>query len=427
MSLFTNYRGNVRFWLKGYLFLGVAALTLVVLLYSNHLIGKMREHSESTSRLFSRYIANVLFEVSDDGGLADLRDVIRESNLPIIITVDDGKPILWHRVPLPDASDEMESMATSDEDFNMLITMDVNNPPTERLRRLVELYREYDRINDPIPIRVLGTNEPQGYVHFGLSPLQRELRLMPFVQLGIFLIFMAVAIQGVRYLKISEQRSIWVGMAKETAHQLGTPLSALLGWVQLIKDRAHEQGYTDIESSIAEMEVDLGRLEKVTDRFSKIGSRPEFLPVPLDDTVARTVAYFERRLPTRGEVTTIETRFGDTPPVNGNAELLEWVIENLIKNALDAIGEGGGRIQVETSVASGGREVEMRVRDSGRGVPASLRERIFHPGFTTKKRGWGLGLALTRRIVVDYHRGSIRLGESRAGQGTTFVVRLPVA
>jgi len=318
-------------------------------------------------------------------------------------------------------------MTASDEDFQTLINMDVDNPPTERLRRLIELYREYDDINDPIPIRVLGTMQPQGYVHFGESPLQRELRLMPFVQLGIFLIFMAVAIQGVRYLKISEQRSIWVGMAKETAHQLGTPLSALLGWVQLIKDRAQEKGYTDIEGSIAEMEVDLGRLEKVTDRFSKIGSRPELVPVSLDDTAAKTVAYFERRLPTRGGGATIETRLGGTPPVKGNAELLEWVFENLIKNALDAIGDGGGRIDIETSLAASGREVEMKVKDSGRGVPASLRERIFHPGFTTKQRGWGLGLALTRRIVVDYHNGSIRLSESRPGHGTTFVVRLPVA
>jgi signal transduction histidine kinase len=318
-------------------------------------------------------------------------------------------------------------MANRDEDLELLMNMDVDNPPTERLRRLVELYREYDTINEPIPIRVLGTTHPQGYVHYGLSPLQRELRLMPLVQLGIFLVFMAVAIQGVRYLKISEQRSIWVGMAKETAHQLGTPLSALLGWVQLIKDRAREKGYTDIEGSIAEMELDLGRLSKVTDRFSKIGSQPELVPVSLDDTVSRSVAYFERRLPSRGQGVTMDARLGGTPAVRGNAELLEWVIENLVKNALDAIGEGGGRIDIETSVVPGGREVEMRVRDSGRGVPTSLRERIFHPGFTTKKRGWGLGLALTRRIVSDYHRGSIRLGESRAGHGTTFVVRLPVA
>ncbi len=406
--------GNIRFWLKGYLFLGVAGLFLAMLIYSNHLIARMRENSETTSRLFSRYIANVLFEVADDGSLADLRTIVNETDLPIIITVFDGRPVLWNRVPVGERTEE---------DWEMLMNMDLNDPPTEKLRRLVELYREFDRENAPIPIRVVGTNEPSGWVHYGPSPLQRELRYMPFVLLGIFLVFMAVAIQGLRYLKLSEQRSIWVGLAKETAHQLGTPLSAMLGWVQVIRDRAMERGYDDIRAQVDEMEVDLARLNKVTERFSKIGATPERADVALEAVLARTVAYFEKRLPSLKADSTISLSCEPQLRVRGNEELLEWVFENLIKNAVDALGEGGGSIDIRAR--RDGNHVEVSVHDTGRGIPGALRDQVFRPGFSTKRRGWGIGLALARRIVHEYHGGTIRLSDSRPGRGTTFVVRFP--
>jgi hypothetical protein len=278
--------GNIRFWLKGYLFLGVAVLFLAILIYSNHLIARMRENSEATSRLFARYLENVIFEVADDGSLANLRAVLQESDLPIVVTVFDGIPIMWTGIPYE----------RTEADLDLLATMDVDNPPTPKLRRIVEMYREFDKKNAPIPIQVVGAGDvPTGWVHFGPSPLQRELRYMPFVLLGIFLVFMAVAIQGLRYLKLSEQRSIWVGLAKETAHQLGTPLSAMLGWVQVIRDRATERGYDDVRGYVDEMEVDLARLTKVTERFSKIGAAPERAEITIESVLARTVAYFEKR------------------------------------------------------------------------------------------------------------------------------------
>jgi signal transduction histidine kinase len=418
MRSLSYFKGNIRFWLKGYVLLGVAVMVFAMLVYSNHLISRMRENSQTTSRLFSRYFGNVLFEIADDGRLADLRAVIRESNLPVIITADKGRPVLWHNVPVAERTDE---------DFEQSLGMDINNPPTEKLRRLIELTHEFDSKNAPIPIRVAGAREVVGEVHFGPSPLERELRLMPFVQLGIFLVFMGVAIQGLRFLKLSEQRSIWVGLAKETAHQLGTPLSALLGWVQLIKDTAEEKGYDDIRPSIAEMEVDLSRLRKISDRFSKIGSEPDLEGVQLQRILERTVAYFEKRIPRLKANSTISLDAGACPPVRGNEELLEWVFENLIKNALDALGDTGGTIAIRARHEEGHRHVEVRLTDTGRGIPQSMRERIFHPGFTTKRRGWGLGLALAQRIVESYHGGTIRLAESRPGKGTTFVVRLPVA
>ncbi len=409
--------GSIRFWLKGYLFLGVAVLILAMLLYSNHLIARMRENSEATSRLFSRYMANVIFEVTDDGRMADLRDVINESDLPIIITVLDGIPIVWSNVPVAERTPE---------DLDLLEFIDVDNPPNEKFKKLVSLYREYDRKNAPIPIRVVGAIEPSGWVHYGPSPLQRELRYMPFVLLGIFLVFMAVAIQGLRYLKLSEQRSIWVGLAKETAHQLGTPLSAMLGWVQVLKDRAADKGYHDIRGSIEEMEVDLGRLNKVTERFSKIGSTPDLVPVDLKPALERTVEYFHKRLPSLKSRSAISLDYRATATIRGNEGLLEWVFENLIKNAIDALGEAGGQIEIRASDDASKRFVDVTVHDTGRGIPGALRDDVFRPGFTTKRRGWGLGLALARRIVEEYHGGSIRLVDSKPGK-TTFLVRLPAA
>jgi hypothetical protein len=228
-------------------------------------------------------------------------------------------------------------------------------------------------------------------------------------------------------LKLGEQRSIWVGMAKETAHQLGTPLSALLGWTQLLKDMAGEGKYDQLESSLREMEVDLSRLSKVTERFSKIGSRPELKTVDLMPMLERTVSYFHRRLPRLETNSTIVLESRECPPIRGNEELLEWVFENLIKNGLDALGDREGKIEISAGTGKSGRVVEVFVKDTGKGIAAGHRQHIFRPGFTTKQRGWGLGLALTRRIVEDYHNGALRLLDSRPGKGTTFVVRLPVA
>jgi len=418
MGLFSDYRGNLRFWLKSYLFLGVALLIVLVFFYTNRVIGRMEEQSRATTRLFSRFIAEVVLQVEDSGKRGILQGVLAEITLPIILTDVDGRPFVWHRVGIPEAADS---------EFATLFSIDPKNPPPGKIARLIALTKKFDAANPPIPVRAGPGGEVQAYVHFGRSRLQDELSLMPFIQLALFLVFMAVGLQGFRYLKLSEQRSIWVGMAKETAHQLGTPLSALLGWTQLLKDQVKEGKTQDVASSVNEMEEDLKRLSKVTERFSKIGSKPELENVSIADVLDRTASYFHRRLPTLKADSTLSVTYDETPLVRGNAELLEWVFENLIKNGLDALGDRGGTIEIRTHFEQSRNMVEVYVKDTGRGVPPSLRQRIFAPGFTTKKRGWGLGLALTRRIVEEYHGGEIRLAESQLGKGSTFVVRFPSA
>ena len=412
-----NYRGNLRFWLKSYMLVGVVVLILAIFFYTNRVIGRMEEQSAATTRIFSRFIAEVVFEAQDPGKRRVLQEVIREIRLPIILTDVDGRPFAWHRVGIPEPADE---------DFNVLMTMDPNDPPPGKISDLVAMVRKFDTSNTPAEIRSCGDGVLQGYVHFGASQLQRELRLMPFIQLGLVLLFMSVAFQGLRALKLSEQRSIWVGMAKETAHQLGTPLSALLGWIQMLKDQAKAGNIDDLNASVREMEVDLRRLSKVTERFSKIGSEPELKNVNISEVLERTVRYFHRRLPRLKADSTISLDMDESPFIRGNEELLEWVFENLIKNGLDALGEKGGAIKIRSRYDAKERRVDVFVEDTGRGVPPALRQQIFSPGFTTKKRGWGLGLALTRRIVEEYHGGELRLSESRVGKGSTFRVGIPV-
>ncbi len=421
MKLPSAYRDNLRFWLKGYLFVGVAALIVAVLLYSNRVINRLQDQADATNRTFSLFFENVSFDVETDGSLRLLGDVIRANDYPIIITVV-GRPIMWHNVGLE---------PRTDEDFELIMNMDLQNPPTEKLRSLIRLVQEYDGHNRPIPISI---NEetppgqeavPQAYLHIGKSRLQTELQFMPWVQLALFLLFMAVALQGLRLLKVSEQRSLWVGLAKETAHQLGTPMSSLLGWVELIKEQDEKGDHGAIRTSVQEMEVDLARLNKVTQRFSKIGATPDLRPVDLLPIVRNTVEYFHKRLPRLKANSSIELHAdSDLPMVKGNAELLEWVFENLVKNGLDALGDQG-KITLTVSRDSDANYVNVFVKDTGRGIPPRMRDRVFEAGYTTKQRGWGLGLALTRRIVEDHHSGAIRVWDSRPGKGTTFLVRLP--
>jgi len=415
---FSNYRGNIRFWLKAYLFVGIALLAVAILLYTNRVVNRMQDQEAASSRLFSAFVAEVVFGVQDPGKRSMLQEVIGEIDHPIVLTDADGRPMAWHRVGIPQAPEE---------DNDRLMTVDPENPPPGYIADVIALYKQFDSANEPVPIWLPGSQMIVGYVHFGTSGLRSELRLMPFVLLGMFLVFMFVGLQGFRYLKVSEQRSIWVGLAKETAHQLGTPLSALLGWTQLLKDQIAERRDEDAATSVSEMEEDLKRLSKVTDRFSKIGAKPELRNIELSPVLERTVKYFHRRLPRLKADSTISLDCDVTPPINANEELLEWVFENLIKNGLDAMGDKGGKIEIRVHHDAARHRVDVFVTDSGKGVPAALKQRIFSPGFTTKKRGWGLGLALTRRIVEEYHGGELRLAESHPGQGSTFLVRFPVA
>jgi signal transduction histidine kinase len=257
---------------------------------------------------------------------------------------------------------------------------------------------------------------------------------MPFVEVGVIAIFILVGFIGFRNIKRAEQRNIWVGMAKETAHQLGTPLSGLMGWLQLLRSRVYEQpeareneGTISSEEILSRMESDVNRLERIANRFSLIGSRPTLATVDAEDILISVVDYFSRRLPHNGEGVRIEFERSNPKPVSVNSELIGWVFENVIKNALEACDSKRGLVRIKSGFSKDGGRVSIEITDNGKGMSPKQIKKVFQPGYTTKKRGWGLGLALANRIVSEYHRGEIFVTNSAPGRGTTFRIDLPIA
>ena len=251
-------------------------------------------------------------------------------------------------------------------------------------------------------------------VYYDDSLLLKRLAAYPYVQLGIVLIFAVVAVFALLTSKRAEQNKVWVGLSKETAHQLGTPISSLMAWIEILKET-----YPD-DNLIPEMDNDVKRLQLIADRFSKIGSLPEPVPTNLNDVLEHVVTYMDKRTSKRVSITK-ELPEHDVV-VLLNASLYESVIENLCKNAVDAMGAEDGRINIKVTV--GNDVVAVEVSDTGKGIKKKDIRNVFRPGFTTKKRGWGLGLSLAKRIVEEYHHGRIFVKVSEVGKGTTFRIEL---
>ena len=252
------------------------------------------------------------------------------------------------------------------------------------------------------------------YVCYADSLMLQRLAIYPYVQLGIGLIFVLVALMALRTSKRAEQNKVWVGLSKETAHQLGTPISSLMAWTEVLKETHPD------DDLIPEMEKDIKRLQLIADRFSKIGSLPEPVPASLNEVMAHAIDYIDKRTPKR---INLVTQFPNEDIIlNLNASLFEWVIENLCKNAVDAIGEQPGTITL--SMQKTAQKVVIEISDTGKGIRKKDIGNVFRPGFTTKKRGWGLGLSLAKRIVEEYHRGKIMVKSSEVGVGTTFLIEL---
>ncbi|MEM6326125.1 MAG: HAMP domain-containing sensor histidine kinase [Bacteroidota bacterium] len=284
---------------------------------------------------------------------------------------------------------------------------------------LLALAREMDETNPPIRFEFAPGNVQ--FVHYGESALARTIRAFPLVQLLVVGLFILVGYLGFSYLRRSEQSMLWVGMAKEAAHQLGTPLSSMIGWIELL--RLGDAAPADRIAS--ELETDVDRLRRVADRFEKIGSRPDLEPVRLAPVLESVADYMRRRIPTSGDPVELTTEVGPDLAARLNPDLFEWVIENLLKNALDAMEGGGGRISLRARRE--GDHAIVDVQDTGKGMDRATARLVFKPGFSTKRRGWGLGLSLARRIVEEYHGGRLEVVSSRPGEGTTFRITLAAA
>jgi signal transduction histidine kinase len=376
-----------------------------VLVYTTHtMVGELKA---SEARLANDYAGHWrrAAETTDPGEIGYLFDqIISKSDFPIIVADPDGQPLYWRG---------LEGIADTDT-------------TAAARRRIVRLMQRMNEDYPPVPITYEGRLLYN--LHYGNFALVRAVGRLPYIGVAVMLLFLAIAYIGFRNIKRAEQRYIWVGMAKETAHQLGTPLMSLLGWLERLDthcesaaDRARTGGVAEI---LQAMRSDVMRLNRVASRFSQIGSEPARKVQPVEPIVREAAAYFRARLPYGGQGVSLTESCQPCDPVPVNAELVSWVLENLIKNALEAVDPKSGRVQIALEPHPRGG-VRISVSDNGRGISLKNQQKVFHPGFTTKTRGWGLGLTLARRIVMEYHGGDLYLDTSIPNEVTRFVIHLP--
>lgn len=381
-KLSLGYRSKIIFVIVGSI-IGVASL-----LYSNYLASELasKEKNEMVLWAHAMEMKNQLDPMSQYESNVIIRVTKQTTNIPAIVTDEHLRVIEYHSV---------------DERI-------IKNP--KKLRRKLEKMSS----GGHTPIEITGPYGSTLMVFYDDSFLLKSIYFFPYIQLSIIAIFIIFAFITFRSSKHNEQNRVWIGMAKETAHQLGTPISSLLGWIEYLRS-------LDLDpEALSEMGKDLARLMKVADRFGKIGSSTNLVERDVYEIVASTVDYFQTRIP-RNVTLSIE-RCDQTPlRAKINDALFEWVIENLLKNALDAL-QGKGSIRVVLFRRD--RWVIVDVKDTGKGMAKSNFKSVFRPGFTTKTRGWGLGLSLSRRIVEEYHYGRIFVRESEIGKGTTFRIQL---
>ncbi|MBI5215933.1 MAG: HAMP domain-containing histidine kinase [Ignavibacteriae bacterium] len=387
----------------------VTAVVIVLgtLYYTQNIVQQLLKKEREIAGLYARsleFIANSPADQSDYGFI--FTEVIGSIDFPMLLT--DSLNIPLQPYHLNSRNIVFPESATEEE----------------KLNHLTSIIKTLDEQNKPITVTIrLPFGDIVQYLHYGESEIVTKLRLLPIIEMIVGGVFIIIGYLGFSYIKRSEQGNIWVGMAKETAHQLGTPLSSLLGWIEMMK--IHAANDTKQAEVVADMENDLQRLQKVTDRFSKIGSKPSFKEEDLHEVIESVIKYFQKRLPSRyGEGKHIDISIETTEHIscNINRELFEWVIENLIKNAVDAIEESKGKVTF--SLAKKGNSIIIDAKDTGKGIEMSLKKDIFRPGYSTKKRGWGLGLSLSKRIIETYHKGKLFVKESKVGKGTTFRIKL---
>lgn len=357
-------------------------------LYTRTVVRVLRQDEARLGQMYAR-VFRALSDTSADAGNAALLDLSRHIarlGVPVIITDANGRPAAAENLPF-EAS--------------------LSDP------RVAEYVRKLDKENAPVA-------EPGvGQIHFGDSRLVKGLRFVPVIQSVLLILVLGAGAYVLRMRGRTDRERVWTGMARESAHQLGTPLSSLTGWVQLLAEQVEDPSAA---AAVRHMEGDLVRLERVANRFERIGRPPRRDTVDLCELALNVTRYFQARVPTLAHRVTVASVCEKGPlVVQGDPVLLEWALEALAKNAIDALAGRGGRLEISAQRVDAGR-VRIRVSDDGPGVPRELRRRVFEAGFSTKESGWGIGLSLARRIVEENHRG--RLVLVPADRGATFDVIL---
>ena len=384
-----KYVGNI----KGFIFLVGVFLVIGLFSYTSYLSRELREDNREVVNLYAEIIAGAVNDDTNSNIDFIFENIIKKVKFPIIQSNIKKNPQLWTNLPKEIKTDE------------------------DRLAFI----KSMDRINEPIPLLYYnGNSEPItfGFLHYGDSSLIQKIKIWTYIEIISIGLFIFIGFVGFSYIRNSEKQNIWVGLSRETAHQLGTPVSALLGWLEYLK---HDK--TDLAKVLPEIESDIDRLQQVSRRFSKMGSKPVIENFNLSKRVNSTLDYLEKRMPSLGGKVILINNIDSEVKIKANGTLISWAVENLIRNGIDSINKDNGQIKV--ALKQDAYYIKIHISDNGCGIPKKDWKNIFRPGFSTKKSGWGLGLSLCQRIVNDVHVGKIYVLESKLNVGTTFEITIP--
>ncbi|KEQ29769.1 sensor histidine kinase [Pedobacter antarcticus] len=386
-----------RRWKFFLLFFAIVIGTASVI-YTDFFVKKMEREEKVSFQLYVKVTEQSLVMYDDERFNDVIETIMKNTKLPVIMT--DGYGVI----------NSYQGLDSTKTNYDVEKQDKKTYDPAYFERELHKMKEQHP--GTPI----IGLDGTIWHIYHKDSFILTQLRYFPFIQLGVIALFLLTAYVAFSSARRSEQDQVWVGMAKETAHQLGTPISSLMAWVELMKSRFDAED----DPLIAEMENDIKRLEVITDRFSKIGSKPVLEDHVVYTVISNFIQYFQLRT---SDKVIFKITGDDQVRALLNVPLFDWVIENLLKNAANAI-ENEGSITINIIEHLAKEEVFIDVTDSGKGIPRSKFDTVFQPGYTTRKRGWGLGLSLTRRIVENYHSGQIYVKESELGKGTTFRIIL---
>jgi anti-sigma regulatory factor (Ser/Thr protein kinase) len=385
-----NYRyvGNI----KGFIFLVGVFLVIGLFSYTGFLSRELREDNREVVKLYAEIIAGAVNDDSNSNIDFIFENIIKKVKFPIIQSDMEKNPQLWTNLP--------KEVNNYEERISFIKSMDVINEPIPLVY--------FDQESEPITF---------GFLHYGDSSLIQKIKIWTYVEVISIGLFICIGFVGFSYIRNSEKQNIWIGLSRETAHQLGTPVSALIGWLDYLK---HEK--TDLEKILPEIESDIDRLQQVNRRFSKMGSKPEVEYFNLSKRISSTLEYLEKRMPSLGGKVILVNKIDPDVKIKANGTLISWAVENLIRNGIDAINKENGKIEV--ALKQDVNYVKIHITDNGCGIPKKDWKNIFRPGFTTKNLGWGLGLSLCERIINDVHGGKVSVLASSISEGTTFEIAI---
>ncbi len=383
------------FFLKSYFIVAMLIIALASFLYIQDIIFKLEETSVMQTRIFARFTSNL----ANEGNIDEIifEEIIKKIRFPIIVTDTMNNPISWRNIG---KYDELFHQDLTDKD----------------LIEIKKIMNKLDRENQPIEIKY--QNKTLVVVHYGMDALYKRLQFAPFFQLLVTTVFLILGIYAYMLYRKSQENFIWAGMAKETAHQIGTPLSSLYGWIEIMKNKKLDN------KIVSGIEEDAERLNIIATRFNKIGSPLTIELVNISKEIENIINYFKRRVPQRGKKK-IEFKFKSSDiSIPVDKELFKWSIENMIRNSIDAL-KGIENGIIEIIIEQEKHNIKIKICDNGKGIEKKNVDQIFSAGFSTKTHGWGIGLPLTKKIVEEFHKGKLYLDYTLKDKGTCFVILLP--